>query len=180
MSIYKSSLDFYVYAYLRENGTPYYIGKGKKRRAWSNNHAINLPKDRNRIIIVEDNLTEIGAFALERRLIVWYGRIDLNTGILRNKSDGGEGSVGAKWSEETKLAIGNGNRGKKRSLESKERMRLAKLGKKRGQHSEEHKAKLSESLKRFGPHSDERKRNQSLAAKKRYQNEKANKDYQSP
>jgi hypothetical protein len=174
MSIYQSSLDFYVYAYLREDGTPYYVGKGKKRRAWSNNHGINLPKDRNRIVIVEDKLTEIGAFALERRLIAWYGRIDLNTGILRNKSDGGEGSVGARCTEKTKLAIGNGNRGKKKSAKAKERMRLAKLGKKRGPHSEEHKQKLSESLKRFGKHSEDRRLNQSIAAKRRYQNEKAN------
>lgn len=84
---------------------------------------------------------------------------------------------GNKHTEESKRAIGNANRGKKRSLESRERMRVAKLGKKRGPHSEAHRAKLSESLKRFGPHSDERRRNQSIAAKRRYNNEEANKDH---
>jgi hypothetical protein len=106
MSIYdnNSSHSFYVYAYIRKNtsdngkaGTPYYIGKGHGDRAWYRNKGeIRRPTEDKYIIIIENNLTEVGALAIERRMISWYGRLDCLTGCLHNKTDGGDGATGVK------------------------------------------------------------------------------------
>ena len=79
---------FYTYMWLREDGTPYYVGKGSGDRAcaWHKRMG-NAPKGR---VVVYIALDEDEAFEMEKLLIWYYGRKDLGTGCLRNLSDGGE------------------------------------------------------------------------------------------
>jgi hypothetical protein len=87
---------FYTYLWLREDGTPYYVGKGTNNRAFeSDGHKCRRPKNKDDII-VQHFTTEEDAFTSEKFLINYYGRADKKRGCLRNLTDGGEGvSVGS-------------------------------------------------------------------------------------
>jgi len=83
-------MEYYTYAYLREDRTPYYIGKGKgKRLFYKYGKNCKPPKDRNRIIKLKQNLTEEEAFRHEVYMIAVFGKKCDGTGILMNISDGG-------------------------------------------------------------------------------------------
>jgi hypothetical protein len=121
---------FYVYAYLRKSDqTPYYIGKGTGSRAWAKEHNVKVPTDKSRIVIIENNLTNVGALAIERRMIRWYGRKDLGTGILRNLTDGGDGTYNLLPSDKRKAAVIKSNQERVWSEESKEKLRKTNTGK---------------------------------------------------
>ena len=81
--------ESYVYAYLREDGSPYYIGKGKGSR-YRKKHTVKVPP-KERIEFIKTGLSDDEAVALEIELIAKYGRKDIGTGILRNQTDGGDG-----------------------------------------------------------------------------------------
>ncbi len=126
-------MHYYTYAYLREDKTPYYIGKGKGSRIYRKTRRIKPPKDKSRIIFLKQNLTEEEAFKHEIYMIAVFGRIDLGTGILHNMTNGGEGGSGRVISEETRRKLSDANRGKNHpnygkttSLETKAKMSASK------------------------------------------------------
>ena len=159
---------YYTYAYLREDKTPYYIGKGKGNRAYKKHRkGIGVPKDKSRIIFLKQNLTEEEAFRHEIYMIAVFGRKDLGTGILHNLTDGGDGASGYVFSEETKRKQSEAHKGnttwlgKTHSEETKRKMSDTRKGK---THSEETKRKQSE-VKKGKTYSEEAKRKMSEAHK---------------
>mgnify|MGYP003340198203 CR=1 FL=1 len=151
-------MEYYTYAYLREDKTPYYIGKGKGDRVYKK-HMVPIPPE-NRILFLKKNLTEDEASKHEIYMIAVLGRKDNRTGILRNLTNGGEGSSGRKLSKETieRMSIAAKNRkisdeGRKKLSERSKRMckwqgednpGLKMKGLKRDKpFTEEHKKKIS-------------------------------------
>ena len=114
-------MNYCTYAYLREDGTPYYIGKGLKHRPYQKNRLFK-PPTKDRILILKTNLTEEEAFRHEIYMIAVFGRKDNGTGILRNRTDGGEGISGYKHDPKTKIRIGLSNSSKTRSKELREKI----------------------------------------------------------
>jgi hypothetical protein len=145
--------NYYTYAYLREDCTPYYIGKGKGKRVYkkTKRDSIKPPKDRSRIIKLKQNLTEEEAFKHEKYMIAILGRKDIGTGILRNRTDGGEGTLGVKITPEFREKMRMISTGRKFTKETKEKISKANKGKstwmKGKAHSGETKEKLSNLLR---------------------------------
>ena len=124
---------FYVYVYLdpRKEGKymygnyefdyePFYVGKGKEYRhkRHLNESQINDGSHKSNIIkkliklgeyphieIVKTDLLEAEALDNEVELIKLIGRYDLNLGPLTNKTDGGEGISGYRWTDEQKEGL---------------------------------------------------------------------------
>ena len=101
---------FYAYLYIREKdsdgysaGTPYYVGQGKKYRAWAKEpRRIPRPKDYSNILILYRD-SQSKACATERELIANWGRLCNRTGCLHNRMTGGQRGFQGKHSAETKL-----------------------------------------------------------------------------
>lgn len=88
-----------VYTHSTSDNTVFYIGCGKPSRPYQktgrNNEWLNIAKDNNIQIQVEQEFfTPCEAYDYEMFLIDKFGRKDLNTGTLINKTDGGVGVKG--------------------------------------------------------------------------------------
>jgi len=106
--------DYYVYLHKKSSdGTPFYVGKGNDRRAYSKKGRSpfwkrTVQKYGFDVVILEDGLKE--SYALDRE-IYWIdkiGRRNIGTGPLVNITKGGDGGdtfSGRKHTEETKAKM---------------------------------------------------------------------------
>jgi hypothetical protein len=116
---------FYTYIWLRENGTPYYIGKGTGRRAFTGRRNDgHLPHPPRNCVLIQEFPSEADAFAAETFIIGYYGRKDNGTGILRNLTDGGDGIAGYRHTPASRQSMSAKRKGKKRPLHSVVMQRL--------------------------------------------------------
>lgn len=146
---------FYVYLHCRPDGTPFYVGKGRGRRAYNmqyrrNPHHLSIiAKHGAENIIVQIFYvdSEAEAFALECRKIAELRAAGVT---LANQTDGGEGPSGrtvsektlaalrarkgSKASAETRARVSAAGKGRIKSPEEREKLRQALIGRKRPLH----------------------------------------------
>jgi hypothetical protein len=145
--------DYYVYAHRRnDTGNRFYIGKGRLRRAWLVNGrgthwARIVARHGYTVEILSSGLSEKEAVEKEKELIAAHGRANVGTGLLINKTDGGDGISGYRHTQKTKMEMsarrgGENNYwfgkrgqdhncyGRKHTDETKKKIGLAQLGEK--------------------------------------------------
>jgi hypothetical protein len=162
---------FYVYVLRRPDNhdpfyvwksCPFYVGKGSgNRKDIHHQEVTKYLKNKSKIThkistiihlwgkgldyeaeILFDNLTEKESFLLETQLIEKYGRKE-NGGCLTNYTNGGEGSSGIVWTEESKEKARTKALGRQMKDSAKKKISKAQKGK---VVSEETKQKISISL----------------------------------
>lgn len=167
---------FYVYIYLdpRKEGEfkygqysfnyePFYVGKGYgkrliehlrpsqlKNKTHKNNKINKIINEGLEPIVLKviSDLVEIEAFKIEIELIKEIGRIDLGSGTLTNKTDGGDGIVGLIKTEEHRKNLSISRTGYKHTDEAKKNISKSLIGNNRHtgcNHSEETKKQISKS-----------------------------------
>jgi hypothetical protein len=155
----------FVYRHIRlDNGNPFYIGIGKSEaRAYSKKGRSKfwqriVDKCGYEVEILFDNLDYEQAKLKEQEFISIYGRANICNGLLCNLTDGGDGSLGYKPTEEALSKISKTSKGRVKSADQIEKWKSSMNFTK----SHETREKIRQSL--LGKHhTDERKENQRKA-----------------
>ena len=140
-------MQFYTYAHYKPNqGGLFYIGKGHSNRAYSkkgrNLHWVNIVNKYGKpdVEILANWDTEKEAFDHEKLLIASFRDMGF---ILANITDGGEGCVGFRHTDEVKQRISRLNKGRKITPEQLEKLKIANTGKKHTQETKEYLRKIN-------------------------------------
>ena len=144
------SPQFYTYIYRdpRKNHEPFYVGKGQGSRCFKHLTGTSNVRFRNKLkalnnldllpqIEIWNTSCEGASWLLEILFIQKYGRLDLGTGTLCNKTNGGEGTSGYKLTDETKRKISDALTGRIVSEQAKINLRKALNGRKQKDHEKE-------------------------------------------
>lgn len=113
-----------IYRHIKPCGEVFYIGIGKGKRPYIKSNRSKFWKDTvnkycYKTEIIYNTTSWEDACELESFLIQLYGRKDLNTGTLVNLTDGGDGTLNHKVTDEHKLKLKKLKLGKKDSIETK-------------------------------------------------------------
>jgi len=137
---------YYTYAYLREDKTPYYIGKGEDNRAYVAHKRKNgqdfKPKNKTQILILKKFDCQKEAYKHEKYMIFVYG-LKVNGGLLINLTMGGDGGGKIKYSDEERE---DAYKNKKKEWREKNRERERDLERKR---REKNREKIKETTKKI-------------------------------
>lgn len=139
---------FYTYVWRDNSGTPFYVGKGRNRRAWdvydrSPEFKAIHSNGGCTVGVVDWFIHESQALAHEVELIAAYRQSP--DCMLVNKTDGGEGASGHIKSPESIALWRKRNLGRKRDATARANISAGKTG---SRHSEETKRLLSDISKR--------------------------------
>lgn len=151
---------FYIYLHSTlDTNVPFYIGKGKGRRAYvkrgrSKHWKHVAEKHGYKVDFLEVDLTEKQAIEREVFYISKYGRKDLGKGTLVNFTDGGEGSTGRPMNEHTKKVLSQHNTGKSTSPIQKAAVASLFKGKTGSQHNRSKAVRCIETGKVYGSQSE--------------------------
>lgn len=129
LSTLPSQHNFYVYEHIRlDTNKPFYVGKGKNDRATkTGNRSVHWKRIAKKhgfsVVFVINEISEELALLAEQERISQLKTLGYD---LCNKTDGGEGLCGAKFSDEHKRKLRESNLGKKRSKELSDKLSIIK------------------------------------------------------